>query len=557
MLKNVKIRLKITILLVIVLIVSVIVHIEWSKYSQIEQAEWEILQTARIIDQEMEAVWDFIEINQQYIDTDVDEYDFNDYYCALGGKAVAELFMKNNDFDVRFVSSSPRYSGAYPDEFEKTALAQFKGLKESDEYYELAIYEGRDVFRYASPLYIKESCLSCHGGTKGELDVTGHPKEGLKIGDVAGAISIIMPIDPYLRNIESNISRESLFFLAVSIATIAVVYFAISRLVMRPLQKMEKAVECMTLGDLDVDFTDTRSSGEILELQRKFKLMATQLKILYDSLEDEVEDRTRQLVEANRILDEQRVSLKQANEMLQTESQYKSDFLATMSHELRTPLTSILAFTDIWARSNANLSAKDLDAIREVQENGKLLLNMVNNILEAARIEAGKMELNYETVDMVDLISTVEGIIQPLAERRGILFTTSVDPSVPLIHADWEKLRSIVENLASNAIKFTQQGGTISIAVTCDPDREGWIAISVSDTGVGINEEDIPRVFERFSQLDKSVHRNYGGSGIGLAVVKDLTEAHHGVVEVTSTPKTGSTFTVRIPVDNPERQVSK
>jgi signal transduction histidine kinase len=230
-----------------------------------------------------------------------------------------------------------------------------------------------------------------------------------------------------------------------------------------------------------------------------------------------------------------------------------------MSHELRTPLTSILAFTEIWEKSSDKLNEEGIKATREVKENGYILLEMVNNILEAARIEAGKTELHCEWVDMVDLLSTVDGIIKPLAERKGIVYSTSVAPAVPLIYADWEKLRRIVENLASNAVKFTHPGGEVSIEVVCgdSPSAQGGsggdeIVIRVRDTGIGIREKDIRRLFEKFIQLDQSAQRRYRGSGLGLAVVKELTDAHGGSVEVHSVHRQGSVFKVHIPVGDRE-----
>jgi signal transduction histidine kinase len=296
------------------------------------------------------------------------------------------------------------------------------------------------------------------------------------VGDIAGAMSIIMPIDLYMESIETNIWYQSLYFALVLTALIIIALVAISYLVKR---------------------------------------------------------------------------LERANENLQKESQYKSDFLATMSHEFRTPLTAILAFTDLYGRSKTSISERDQDAIKEVKDNGAILLNMINNILEVARIDAGRVEMNYDLIDLVDLISTVEGGIRPLAERRNIGLTTTINPDVPLIHADWEKLRRIVENLASNAVKFTRRGGKVEISVRLDDDKSK-IAIAVSDTGIGIKEEDIPHIFEKFVQLDKSAYRRYGGSGLGLAVVKDLIAAHHGTITVESMFKKGSTFTVHIPINTEE-----
>ncbi|MDR0514288.1 MAG: DUF3365 domain-containing protein [Coriobacteriaceae bacterium] len=557
MFKNIKIQFKITVLLIGLLVASVILNVTWSSDSQMRQAEREMLEKTQILDQEMRAVWEFIDINQHRIDTDSNgEYNFKNIYCAIAGKGVAKLFMQQNDYEIRYVSFTPRYSNAYPDAFEAAAIDEFSAHSESFEYYDITTYQERNVFRYVSPIYIKESCLTCHGEPAGDIDVTGHVKEGLKVGDLAGASSIIMPIDLYLESINANIQQQSLSFFMVSAATIVIVFVAVSLVVLRPLRRMEKAVEQMESGNLDIDFDDTGSSGEIRELERKFQAMARQLKGLYNNLENQVEDRTHQLAEANRVLEEQRINLENANDLLQKESRYKSDFLATMSHEFRTPLTAILAFAEFWEKSDAIADGRAADAIKEVKENGAILLNMVNNILEVAYIDAGQLKMNYELVDMIDLVSTVEGTVHPLAQRREINFSTTVRPDVPLFYADWEKLRRIVENLVSNAIKFTKRKGAVSIEVCYekegDQPNQGFILLSVSDTGIGIKEEDIPLVFEKFVQLDKSAFRRYNGSGLGLAVVKELTEAHGGTIQVISKPKQGSTFIVRIPAHGGE-----
>jgi signal transduction histidine kinase len=473
------IRFKITVLLVMLLVVAVSADIIWSNWSQTNQAEKEMLEKTKILDQEMHAVWDFIDINQKRIDTDANgEYNFKNIYCAVAGKSVAKLFMRENDYEVRYVSETPRYSAASPDEFEAAAIQIFNDDFQSGEYYGITTYEGRDVFRYVSPLYIKESCLACHGDPKGEIDVTGHAKEGLRLGDLAGVTSIIMPINLYMEGIKANIWQQAAYFTAVLTTLIVIAYVAITYL----LRRLEKA-----------------------------------------------------------------------NLRLQEESQYKSDFLAIMSHELRTPLTSILAFTEIWEKNASPDDKGGLEAVREVRENSGILLEMINNILEAARFEAGKTELHREWVDMVDLLSTVEVIIGPLAERKGLDFATKVAADVPLIYADWEKLRRIVENLASNAIKFTQPGGRVDI----DVERDGTeILMRVSDTGIGIREEDTQRLFQKFMQLDQSAQRRYRGSGLGLAVVKELTDAHGGWVEVFSLHKQGSTFSVHIPIGEEIRKDS-
>ena len=245
------------------------------------------------------------------------------------------------------------------------------------------------------------------------------------------------------------------------------------------------------------------------------------------------------------------MQLEMANLRLQKESDYKSEFLAIMSHELRTPLTSILAFTEVWRENAEEGDVREVMAIREIHDNGQILLQMINNILEAARIEAGKLELCKEPLDILDLIGLTEVTVRPLAEKKGVSLETSVDKSIPIINADFEKVRRIVENLTSNAVKYTDAGGLVHLTARA-VDAGGFVEISVRDSGVGIREEHIPYIFDKFVQVDDAPGRRYNGSGLGLAVVKELVAAHGGSIWVESKLGEGSAFTVRLPIGDIE-----
>jgi signal transduction histidine kinase len=351
--------------------------------------------------------------------------------------------------------------------------------------------------------------LDCHGEPAGDIDLTGYQREGYKTGDVAGALSIIMPIDIYLANINSSIALQTLFTSVVIALIMVFIYLGIT-ILMRRLERV------------------------------------------------------------NATLDQQRIQLEEANELLKQERDYKSDFLATMSHELRTPLTSILAFTEIWLNedktleeaphNNSNAACAKTDhktvegpvqrtssAVQEINENSQLLLQMVNNILETARVDAGRMELAPEAFDLVDLVDTVKGTIGSIAERKEINYASTVDRDVPIVFADAEKIRRIIENLASNAIKYTQRGGKVELHISYDKATDE-VVMEMSDNGMGIKKENLPYIFDRFVQIDRSSYRRYSGSGLGLAVVKELVSAHQGTVEVESQLKVGSVFRVKIPV---------
>ena len=550
--KKMKLRGKTTIVLIVLLVVSVALNVVWSDSTQREQAEAEMLEKARILSYEMDAVWEFMDMNQARIDTDSDgSYNFKGLYCAIAGKSIAKILERDTNYVIRYTNLEPRKKASMSDDYESEAIRLFNDGS-AVEKYGIETYNGQEVFRYVTPIYLEESCLDCHGDPAGELDVTGYPKEGMEVGDLIGVTSIIMPIDIYMAGIQENVTRQVGYFSFIIVMVILAVYVLITRLITRPLSEVENAVGQIENGNFEVNLEGIKGNGEIKDLAVKFDIMAEQLRALYGNLEGQVELRTAQLESANELLEKQRSQLARVNEELQAENQYKSDFLAIMSHELRTPLTSIIAFTEIWQQANVDRSEDETAAVKEVKENGQLLLQMVNNILEMARVEAGRNELSVEPFDMMDLIGLVERSIGFLAEQRNISLTTVVHQDVPIITADWEKIRRIVENLASNAIKFTRKGGSVSIEVSYHEETER-LSIAVSDTGIGIKEEDLSLIFERFTQSDKSSYRRYGGSGLGLAVVKELAEMHGGTVEVRSVYKQGSTFTVWIPTGNDRR----
>lgn len=328
---------------------------------------------------------------------------------------------------------------------------------------------------------------------------------------------------------------------------ILIIYYATSRLVTNPLKQFKDTVEKIKGRELDVSFENINAVGEIRDLAVHFNDMTIQLNDLYTNLENEVEQRTEELAKTNHILEMHRIQLEEANRRLREDNKYKSEFMAIMSHELRTPLTSIVAFAEILERNKDLKSEKELRIIREIKTNSQVLLDMINNILEMARLEVGKTELFIELVDLVDIINVVDNFIQPLADRKNIHYTSSIDRDVPLINADWERLRQITANLVSNAIKFTPENGEIRVSVTYD-NLEREVLIMVQDNGIGIRKEEQEYIFEKFVQSDSSIYRQYSGTGLGLALAKEFAELHGGWIKVESEINKGSIFTVGIPL---------
>jgi signal transduction histidine kinase/CheY-like chemotaxis protein len=226
-------------------------------------------------------------------------------------------------------------------------------------------------------------------------------------------------------------------------------------------------------------------------------------------------------------------------------SRLKSDFLSSMSHELRTPLNAIIGFSEVLKDGLlGELPAEQLDYTTEIYQAGKHLLSLINDILDLSKIEAGKMELDVEPVELGPLVQSSIAIVKGLATANGVELTTHLDPSVTTIEADARKVRQIVYNLLSNAVKFSPNGGNVDVEVI---GRQSDVEIAVADTGIGISPEAQRKLFVAFEQLDAGVSRKFEGTGLGLATVKQLAELHGGQVGVSSAVGRGSRFWVRLP----------
>jgi signal transduction histidine kinase/CheY-like chemotaxis protein/CHASE3 domain sensor protein len=239
--------------------------------------------------------------------------------------------------------------------------------------------------------------------------------------------------------------------------------------------------------------------------------------------------------------------LRNANGQLLEANQHKSIFLANMSHELRTPLNAILGFSELLrddstGRFDASTGHRFLD---QIHTSGQHLLELINDILDLSKIEAGQMELHPEQIQLADSVGVVLATVEPLARTKDISLQSESGPGLNLV-ADPIKLRQMLLNLVSNAIKFTSIGGSVSIRTR---QVESWIEIAVTDSGIGIAAVDLDKLFAEFQQLDAGHGRQQEGTGLGLALTKRFAELHGGEIKVKSVPGQGSTFTLRLPVE--------
>jgi len=525
-----------------------VINIIWVFNVQQQQAVNELREKGLVLTQQLNSTWEFLSINQHRINYTSDgNFEFKGLNCSTAGMSIGVIFSEKSGYRVRYVNTTPRNPLNKADAFEEKVLQKFVNDPTISVYWEVVSEDGIRLFRYITPMRIDETCLECHGGPAGELDISGYPKEGMQEGDLAGAISIIMPTASYDKAIIHNIFLQCVIFLLLIVFCITAIYFFVTKRVISPLGHLETVVKQVEKGDLNIRLNNLDAPEEIENLARHFDSMAKQLKELYNSLEDKVEERTLALEKANEQLKIKQAQLEKMNELLKEDSQYKSDFLAMVSHELRTPLTAIIAFTDILLAQDKFKDTSEAKIITEIRQNSEILLGMINNILDLARLEVGKNPLIMEMVDLVDVINNVENVITPLARHNQIHLVARADPNLPLIQGDYEKIRRIVENLAGNAIKFTPKGGHVNISTTLAEDGR-HVLIKVQDDGIGIAPEYLPYIFEKFVQVDSSSSRRYKGSGLGLALAKELTELHGGVITVESELNKGSTFTVILPI---------
>lgn len=564
---RIKLRTKIAVLVLGVVTVFLCANVLWESDRSAALEESELVQQARALAANMEAVWEFMNHNQDKINYDsAGNFEFKGLQCSIAGRSVGAYFTRDTDYSVRYVSDTPRNIADMPDDFEQAAINAFRADPSLTEYYAFADVDGQRVFRYTEPMTLVESCLSCHGEPAGEIDLSGYPREGLPEGYIYGVLSMQIPTEAFVAASQENAMLNVGFSLALIIACVAIISVAISHLVTRPLRRVQGAMEEVGDGDYSARLPVDKSSDEMTVLSNGFNEMVAQLERTAGHLEDLVTERTTALEDANTKLARQSAALEEANEALTEENQYRSDFLAMMSHELKTPLAASMAFADILrerqgadsgaedaaARCEAGANSADSERLwREMERNHRTLLSLINNILEMARIDAGRESFQPELMDVGDVVGLVQASIAPLADQKSIALEYRIG-EVPLFVADAEKLRRIVENLMSNAVKFTPVGGRITFAVTHRAE-EGTIEFSVADTGCGIPEASHAAIFDRFVQADSSSSRAYGGSGLGLALVSELAEMHGGTVHLESTEGEGSTFTVSIPDDIPLR----
>jgi signal transduction histidine kinase/DNA-binding response OmpR family regulator len=308
----------------------------------------------------------------------------------------------------------------------------------------------------------------------------------------------------------------------------------LSSRITKPLEKLTAGAKDIAEGHFDRHL-DIRSNDELQILAETFNHMTGRLK-----------ENVEQLEESNK-------KLAAVNEELKELDRMKSDLLANVSHELRTPLTAIKGYTDyILERKLGTITEKQEKGLVVVQRNLERLSKSINALLDFSRMDMGRIALNIQPFSLLGLVEQIQTTVRSELEKKHLSFHAELEPDLPAVIADREKLSAVLENLIINAIKFTPEGGRLTVAAARTPD-EGVagarsVEIRVSDTGIGIPSDQLSRIFNRFHQVDGSSTRRFGGVGLGLAIVKSIVEAHGSAIHVDSREGRGTTFRFRLPL---------
>lgn len=322
-----------------------------------------------------------------------------------------------------------------------------------------------------------------------------------------------------------------------AVLAILVFYVITARLVLTPVRSLQTVAEQVTRGDIEVT-SSIESGDEFQQLSEAFNNMLAHLRA--------AQEEQRKI---NRSLDIKLGELAETNVALYESNRMKSEFLANVSHELRTPLVSIIGFAELLRDAWEGPSPDPVRLARysnNILTSGKSLLELINDLLDLAKIEAGKMELHLSEFSVVELCRDLADFVRPLIEKKNQQITLTFPDDGPTMHGDSGKVKQILYNLLSNAIKFTPAEGAIALTVECrDAER---IRLTVSDTGPGIPPEQRQIVFEKFRQLDASATREHEGSGLGLAITRDLVHMLGGSIRLDGEVGEGATFIVELPI---------
>ena len=454
----------------------------------------------------------------------------------LGGlrylrKTELEVGGESDGMQLSWIPAADIDVQAEPDAFISKAMQAFSSDREREWYTLRGQKDERDFVLFARPV------------TATGLRRLGDPT----ISDFSAGVSDPSVTDPIRgilvvsrntqfgdRQLDRSRSVIVLTGLAAGVLAVIVFWLILIRLIFSPVRRLRRIADLVGEGEVDAR-ADIRTGDEFEELSFGFNEMLDRLSQARDRLE-----------QMNESLDLKVSELAEANVGLWESSRFKTEFIANVSHELRTPLNSIIGFAELLQselNEGESPSAKHVRYLDNIMTSGRSLLEMINELLSMAKIEAGRMEVIAEPTNLSDLLEGITGIMTPQATAKSIDVRIDVEPGMPSIKTDPGKVQQVLYNLLSNAVKFSPDNGTIKIDVQAMETKENRkLIISVSDEGPGIPADMHDVIFEKFRQIDASHTRTHMGTGLGLAICRDLADMLHGELWLESTEGEGATF---------------
>jgi signal transduction histidine kinase len=432
---------------------------------------------------------------------------------------VAPDTLKGTEWDI-IRPKATRGPNRPADAADEQRLKEFQNDRTKLEDNRLLIEKRKNY--YYGAVRATKTCLGCHH--KFEPD--------LAEGDLIALIKIEVPTE----GIDEGIDKNRALLISTALVTAILImlgsYLIVRYVIVKPVKHLKEVSDAISAGELNVR-SEIQTGDEFEDLSDAFNRMLRGLVTM--------QERHRKV---NADLDRKVDELAQANLALYESNQLKSGFLTTVSHELKTPLNSILGFSEV-LQTTSGLNEKQQRWIHNIRSSGEQLMNIISDILDLARIEAGKMQVRISEFSAYDVCEGLLTMFRPLAEKKNIEMRGQVAPDLPVLRQDVVKVKQILSNLLSNAIKFTPEGGRVMLKAES---AVGYLVLTVTDTGVGIAPEEQELVFEKFRQSGNPLTREHAGTGLGLSIVRELSKLLGGDVTLQSELGRGSTFTVRLPL---------
>jgi signal transduction histidine kinase/DNA-binding response OmpR family regulator len=449
-----------------------------------------------------------------------------------------EVFICNFDQEIIYSTHEEKVKTRIADSIHNKAALQTlneilkTGIEPESPFEDEVLGERYLVHFY--PILNQKGCHHCHGSSR----------------KVIGSMAIRISGERVYATVAAQRNRTLVLTLLGLSLAITIIYLIVNRFIRRPVENLAEKAHRFAEGDMSVSI-DIETEDEIGVLSQTFKYMVESISSASRKLEEEIKSKTALLDERTRLL----TLLEKANRQLRELDKLKSTFLANMSHELRTPMNAIIGYTDLLVDGvDGPINEEQEKSLKRIAGNSRYLLQLINDILDIAKIESGKVKLELKEFDLKWIVESVIPTFEPLIKEKGLTLTDNIDEGLSLVYGDEDAIRQILINLLSNAVKFTNKGG---ITVTARPSERGiepgeppiFAEVCVEDTGIGIKEEALGTIFDKFVQADLTTVRQYEGTGLGLSIARGLVALHKGMIWATSKYGEGSRLFFTIPLN--------